>query len=234
MRKNQMHNYLSFGGGVNSVAMMLLLLDEGMIFESVYVWMPDYPETHEYIMMLEDKGYPIKIVHAMPTSKLGKAFDFNLYQYCINAKMMPGFKRWCTFNYKVQVLQKYYKRPCFEMVGISTDEIKRAILRCEDGIERRYPLVERDISREDCKQIILSHGLPLPIKSGCFFCPYQRIQQWKSLRRNHPDLFCKARELEKLTGRNLPLSNKPLESIINEPDIFLFDELNYPPCQCGL
>jgi tRNA U34 2-thiouridine synthase MnmA/TrmU len=32
-----MRNYLSFGGGVNSVAMMLLLLDEGIEFEAVYV-----------------------------------------------------------------------------------------------------------------------------------------------------------------------------------------------------
>lgn len=37
-----MKNYLSFGGGVNSVAMMLLLLDEGVEFEAVYVWMPDW------------------------------------------------------------------------------------------------------------------------------------------------------------------------------------------------
>ena len=56
-----MRNYLSFGGGVNSVAMMLLLLDEGVEFgpgkdaEALYVWMPDWPETHEYLMMLEEK-----------------------------------------------------------------------------------------------------------------------------------------------------------------------------------
>ena len=32
-----MRNYLSFGGGVNSTAMLLLLLDEGWEFEAVYV-----------------------------------------------------------------------------------------------------------------------------------------------------------------------------------------------------
>lgn len=229
-----MKNYLSFGGGVNSVAMMLLLLEQGKEFRSVYVHMPDWPQTHEYILMLEEKGYPITVIHAMPTSKLGKAFDSNLYQYCVNARMMPGFKRWCTVNYKVKVLRNYYQRPCFEMVGISTDESHRAVLRCEDGIERRYPLIENEMSRQDCKTLIKKHGLPLPIKSGCFFCPFQRKAQWQQLRRQHPDLFCKARELEKITGRNLPVSNKPLDKIINEPDSYLFDEMAYPPCQCGL
>lgn len=223
-----MKNYLSFGGGVNSVAMMLLFLDEGVEFEAVYVWMPDWPETHEYLMMLEDNRYPITVIMAH------KRKQFNLYDRCVFHKMMPGFKRWCTVDFKVETLRKYYQRPCFEMVGIAMEESRRAVLRCEDGIERRYPLIERELSRTDCINIIKAHGLPLPIKSGCFFCPYQRQAQWKELRRKHPELFCKARELEKITGRNLPLSNKSLDSIINEPDNFLFDDMAYPPCQCGL
>lgn len=104
----------------------------------------------------------------------------------------------------------------------------------ESGIERRYPLIEAEMSRQDCKDIIGRHGLPEPIKSGCFFCPYQSRRQWQQLRRQHPDLYCKALTLEKLTGRNLPISNKPLEYIVQESDQFLFDEMAYPPCECGL
>lgn len=52
-----MKNYLSFGGGVNSVAMYLIMLDDGMIpgdstngFEAVYVdHGGDWPETLEYV-----------------------------------------------------------------------------------------------------------------------------------------------------------------------------------------
>lgn len=190
--------------------------------------MPDYPTTHDYLMMLEDKGYPISIIFTMNRK------PFNLYQYCIAHKMMPGFKRWCTVQFKVVPLTRYYQKPCFEMVGFSTDETHRAVLRCKDGIERRYPLIEREISRSGCIELIKAHGLPVPPKSGCFFYPYQQREQWKKLRRNHPDLWCKARQLEKNTGRNLPLSNIPLEKMVIEKNQFLFSEMEYPPCECGL
>jgi len=40
-----MKNYLSHGMGVNSTALMLLLADEGIEFESVFVYHGgDYPE----------------------------------------------------------------------------------------------------------------------------------------------------------------------------------------------
>ena len=234
-----MRNYLSFGGGVNSVALYLLLMEQGLElgnaergFEAVYVWMPDWPETHEYLMMMEYRGYPVTVITALNTPRMGMKYNYNLYQYCINYKMMPGFKRWCTMRFKINTLQNYYQRSCFEMVGISTDEIKRAVIRTENGIERRYPLIEAEMSRDDCTSLIKRHGLPIPIKSGCFFCPYQRKAQWQELRRKHPDLYCKAATLEKITGRNLPISNKPLDTIVNESDNFLFEEMAYPPCEC--
>lgn len=168
-----MKNYLSFGGGVNSVAMYLLLLEQNVKFEAIYVWMPDWPETHEYLLMMENMGYPVTVVMA---DKRKHENGFNLYCHCLKYKMMPGFKRWCTMDYKVYTLQKYYQRPCFEMIGFATDEAHRAVLRCEKDIERRYPLIEAEMSRQDCINLIKRHGLPEPIKSGCFFCPYQRRQ----------------------------------------------------------
>ncbi len=195
-----MKNYLSFGGGVNSVAMMLLLLDEGVEFEAVYVWMPDLPETHEYIMMLESKDYPITIIF-----KEGKFF--NIYDQCWQYKMFPGFQRWCSVRYKIETLSKYYEKPCFDMIGFATDEIKRAIYMSCSGIEKRYPLLEREVSRKGCVDIIKAHGLPIPKRSGCFFCPQQTASQWRELRRNYPDLWCKAVALENRVKEKRPDKN---------------------------
>lgn len=236
-----MRNYLSFGGGVNSVALYLLLMEQGLEpgnaetgFEAVYVWMPDWPETHEYLMMMEFKGYPVTVLMAINTPRMAKKYNYNLYQYCLNYKMMPGFRRWCTVRYKIDTLRHYFKRPAFDMVGISTDEIKRAKIGTDNNVEKRFPLIEAELDRDDCLAIINRHNMPQPIKSGCFFCPYQRRSQWQELRRRHPELYCKAVALEKLTGRNLPLSNIPLEQIVNESNQFLFEEMSYPPCECGL
>jgi hypothetical protein len=45
-----MKKYLSYGGGVNSTAMYLLMLDQGIEFESVFVHHgTDWPETYQYV-----------------------------------------------------------------------------------------------------------------------------------------------------------------------------------------
>jgi len=236
-----MRNYLSFGGGVNSVAMMLLLLDEGVKFEAVYVWMPDWPETHEYLMMLEERGYPITVITGGETVKGIK--EGNLYEYAWLQRMMPyRHPRWCTVKFKIKPLMKYQKPPAFVNLGISMDESHRAKMSSINGIENRFPLIEREIDRNGCIEIIRSHGLPIPIKSGCYICPFQRKSQLKELRFKHPDLFCKLSELEKRnntyrlsTGKKpVYFKGKSVIDVINEPDAFLFEELSYPPCQCGL
>jgi len=241
MSRERMKNYLSFGGGVNSVAMMLLLLDEGVEFEAVYVWMPDWPETHEYLMMLEDKGYPITVIFPRVKGK-GQIFT-NLYNYSWEHKMFPvRHPRWCTVKFKVTTLNNYFTKPSFILLGIDAGESHRAALSSVDGIENRYPLIERELTRKHCVDIIRAHNLPIPIKSGCYICPNQRIDQIKQLRRKHPDLFCKLVNLEKRKiandielGKELYYTmGKPFTRIVNEPDTYLFEELSYPPCQCGL
>ena len=57
-----MNIYLSFGGGVNSVAMYLYALDEGWDFEAVFVdHGTDWPETYEYVEMFK-KMYPVTVL----------------------------------------------------------------------------------------------------------------------------------------------------------------------------
>ena len=242
-----MRNYLSFGGGVNSVAMMLLLMDEGMEFgpgkdcEAVYVWMPDWPETHEYLMMMEERGYPITVLTAAKTIR-GVRFG-NLYEYAWENRMFPQrHPRWCTSDFKVKTIHKYVAKPCQMLIGIDWDESLRARISSINDIENRYPLIEREVSREQCIEIIKTHGLPIPLKSGCFICPFQRVSQLRQLRRTHPEYWCKLVELEKRNvnrpnksdPRNFYSWRKPVTEIVNEPDAYLFEDMAYPPCQCGL
>ena len=59
-----------------------------------------------------------------------------------------------------------------------------------------YPLVERKINRKQCDEIIAAEGLPLPVKSGCTFCMYQPISEWRKLYVNHNDLYWQAVKME--------------------------------------
>ena len=240
-----MRKYLSFGGGVNSVAMMLMLLDQGEQFEAVFVnHGTDWPETYEYFNMFQGwlitRGLP-RITVLRPNYS-GYS---NLYDYCWYLKIVPViYPRWCTSNFKIKPLFNYYKKPCFQYIGIDYGEQKRAKISTEDGVENRYPLIESEVDRNGCKRIIEDHGLPVPLRSGCYICPYQRVGQWKNLRRNEPDLFCKAEKLEqrnqeyrKSKGKK-PMYISPrkasLRAVVEETQAQIFEQDEYPPCQCGL
>ena len=240
-----MKKYLSFGGGVNSVAMMLLMIDQREDFEAIFVdHGTDWPETYEYLEVfqswLENNGHQ-KITVLKPDVE---GYD-TLYDYLWHYKMVPSFRlRFCTDKFKVRVVQNYVETPCFMYIGIDFGELKRAKISTTANIEHRYPLIEHEIDRNACKEIIISHGLDVPIKSGCFICPFQRVSQWKELRMLKPDLFCKAEQLENRSSQyridrglkpiRLSASNKKLKKIVEEDQMNLFEQDNYPPCQCGL
>ena len=240
-----MKTYLSFGGGVNSVAMMLMMLDQKQEFEAIFVdHETDYPETYEYFNMFQDwlvKNGHQKITILKPDYKNHSS----LYDYCYEKKRTPsGLFRWCTGKFKVVPVQKYVEKPCFMLIGIDWGESKRAKISTTKGIENRWPLIENEIDRQGCKDIIKAHGLPVPMKSGCYICPFQKNQQWVELRKKYPELFCKATQLEKrnmeerksqgLKPYPLKMGKKTLKSIVDENQMNLFEQDNYPPCLCGL
>ena len=235
-----MRNYLSFGGGVNSVALYLLLQEQGVEFEAVYVWMPDHPKTHEYLLMMESKGYPITVIFPDVPRKKGGPKYWNLYQMLWEHRLFPVVfgSRICSRDFKVYTLQKYFKTPCFSNIGIDFSEAHRAKLYTNKGIENRFPLIEHELTRQDCIKMIKRHGLPVPIKSGCFFCPFQGNKGIIALRKYDPDLYCLTDKLEKrvreVRSLTLLFNGLTVEQITNESNRFLFDDMAYPPCECGL
>lgn len=241
-----MKRYLSFGGGVNSTALLLLLTDEGVDFEAVFVdHGADYPETYEYVAMLQERGYPITVI------KPNAYGEFEgLYDYCEASKMVPvRIMRWCTDHFKIRPLYAYFERPAEVLLGIDAGEPHRAKDSRSPDFHNVFPLVDRNIDRAGCVVIIEAHGLPVPMKSGCWFCPFQRRSQWVTLNREYPELWCKALSLEAQNvaysiergHEPLYLASRPLTEIIRakdgrghyQPDAqdALIDDRR--PCQCG-
>jgi hypothetical protein len=233
----EVKNYLSFGGGVNSVAMYLLLLEQGVEFEAVFVdHQTDWPETYEYFDVFVKK-YPVTVLKPSVDG-----FD-NLYDFCLSKPVIPSIMfRWCTDKFKATVMKKYYQKPAFNMMGIDAGESQRAKIGNVKGIENRFPLIEAGLNRNDCVKLIKRHGLSVPMKSGCYICPFQSASGWRELRRLHPDLFCKTQLLEKKVNdsrfssgkSNLYFSRGPLSEAVDERQskLWLVDE--YPPCNCML
>jgi hypothetical protein len=59
-----------------------------------------------------------------------------------------------------------------------------------------YPLQEWGWDRMACIEAIERAGLPVPMKSACFFCPASKKAEIIWLRDTHPDLFATALEIE--------------------------------------
>lgn len=106
---------------------------------------------------------------------------------------LPGY---CSNEWKARVIQRWaskvhvVKAATFWM-GISTDEQKRASTPLGKW-EKRYPLIEKNISRADCFAIVESMGWPTPPRSSCYMCPNHREDEWDWQRINAPADHAKA------------------------------------------
>jgi hypothetical protein len=130
----------------------------------------------------------------------------------------PG-KRACTATYKIEQIGRELKRrgataeaPATVGIGISLDEIHRANTRHQQPYEQvTYPLLDLGIRRVDCARIVRGAGLPLPPKSACWFCPERSPEAWHEMRRNTPELFERACNLEDLLNlRRAALGRDPM------------------------
>lgn len=60
-----------------------------------------------------------------------------------------------------------------------------------------YYLQDWGLERAQLAAIITAAGLPLPVKSSCFFCPAARPAEVVQLRIDHPDLYWRAIAMER-------------------------------------
>jgi hypothetical protein len=195
---------LSFGGGVNSVALMVLAA-RGVIDVDEIVFCDtgaEMPETYKYIERVVE---PFCRVNNLLFTVTRNSQEF-LYEHCMRKRIVPNRRfRWCTDRFKLAPLRKYasteYGGDCkvIWVLGYAADEQKRAD-RCvtEDS---EYPLISLGLDREGCKRVIRNAGLPVPCKSGCYICPFQSTRAWTHLYKEHPFYFLKAEALEKNGSR---------------------------------
>ena len=212
--KSKVTHVLSFGSGVNTFGLMVLLVREKMPFD-VAVFADtgcELPETYQALDVargyLERHGIELKVVK----SKSG----MSLFEKCAERKVLPStLWRWSTRDFKITPIHAYYRSlgtHINEYLGIAYDEVERMKESREDYITSLFPLIDRKMTREDCIRLIKSARLPVPIKSGCYVCPFSPIWRWKYIHENHPDIYRKVMKLEEgnkhfpsqtLTGQTL-------------------------------
>jgi PP-loop superfamily ATP-utilizing enzyme len=202
----------------------------------------------------QDDGLPPDLTEPVTCPRCSGAGEVESRSLPIPVRMDNGAPgtRSCTSDFKIRVTGKWLREhgaskdnPATVAIGISVDEIHRANNRRVEAHEQIvYPLLDLRLRRDDCMRIIRDAGLPVPPKSACYFCPFHKPSTWADMRRNEPDLFERAADLEDLLNERrdalgkdhvyLTRFAKPLRDAIATPDhMVLFDSDDNGTCDSG-
>ena len=203
---------LGLSGGKDSAALAIYLKDQGRDDRIEYFFCDtgaELREVYDYLDRLEDYlGKPIERLSS------GRDFDHHLKRF--NGFLPAPHARWCTRVMKLEPLEAFVgDDPCVSYIGIRADEQRQGYISHKPNIRAAYPFIDDGLVRSDIFRILEeSVGIPEYYKwrsrSGCYFCFFQRRDEWIGLAENHPDLFEKAKRYEKVderTGRSFTWVN---------------------------
>jgi hypothetical protein len=97
-----------------------------------------------------------------------------------------------------------------QYIGISLDEAIRMKPSRVPWIEHRWPLVDRRMTRQDCKNWMERHGFPEPPRSACVYCPYKSNHEWRQLRDTDADGWAEAVRVDTLIRSGVRGTRDPL------------------------
>jgi len=198
MTKKPVRHIMGISGGKDSAALAIYMRDKVPAMEYFFADTgAELPETLEFIDIMEDYlGQKIK--------RLNQHRGFEHYLKWHNNLLPTAKSRWCTLNLKLLPFEKLVKNDeAITYVAIRADEPQReGYLSKKPNIKACYPFKEAGLVKDDILQILKESGVGLPqyyqwrSRSGCYFCFFQRKEEWVGLSENHPDLFEKARYYE--------------------------------------
>ena len=200
---SKMH-WLRYGGGRNSTALAILLC-EGKLpqYEPFRITFSDTHdeklETYAYIWdhfqpFVERHGRTLEVLQ--PKEGVLERFE----RLSVTGSRLI---RACTDEGKVQPQRRYEKKAGYDvnihLLGIHADEPNRSKFA-----DAERPLVDLGINQKACEQIIRDAGLPVPVKSGCWHCPFMRVGEVIDLAANDPCRFQRIIDLEAASTEKHP------------------------------
>ena len=214
------YNLLSLGAGVQSSCIALMAgkgeigpMPDAAIFSdtqaepaAVYTWLDWLEKQLPFPVIRVSKGSLTKAQLTIRERKDGKGkwAKSLIPAFVANKDGTRGIMgRACTYDYKVLMLEKEGRRlarikrgqkevTVTQWIGISWDEIQRMKDSRVKWAQHRWPLIERRMTRRDCKTWMKENGYPEPPRSACIYCPFHSDAEWRRLRDQEPEEFKKA------------------------------------------
>lgn len=205
--------WLSYGGGVNSTALAVLLCQGEL--KKYEPWRLVFADTRDEKPETYDFIYGAFVPYLR---RFGKVLE-------VVADREGVFDRWwrlgvvgsrtlrsCTDHAKITPISWHIrahsrKARAIQMIGIDAGESHRARpARAGDPFDKLYPLVDLGIDRAGCEKIISAAGLQVPPKSGCWHCPFMRVGEIVQLALKDP---CKFDRIVALEDRSIATQAPP-------------------------
>lgn len=187
---------LSLGWGVQSMTLAVMAalgelepIDVALHSDTGYESKLTYEFAEKWTPWLEAHG--VRVVTVKPEKndlftvrKTGKLFCIIPAYYGRSDGYAGMTRRQCATNWKIDPQRKWIsqnrnKKPVEQWMGISLDEVVRMRQSYVKYITNRYPLVEKRMKRGDCIVWLDRHGIEIPPKSACVFCPYHSLSSWR-------------------------------------------------------
>jgi hypothetical protein len=200
----KIRHVLGISGGKDSAALAIYLKQQDKIPDMEYFFCDtgvELPEVYTFLDKLE-------VYLGKSIKRIGN--EVNFFQHLKkHDNMLPlATRRWCTKDMKLDPLEKFIGNDeAITYVGIRSDEFREGYLSNNGNIKSVYPFIEDGLIREDIFNILRETvGIPeyyeWRSRSGCFFCFFQRHEEWIGLHDRHPKLFKKAVEMEKQANKD--------------------------------
>jgi len=204
-------NIVSFSGGKDSTAMLLMMLEKRIQIDRIICvdTTKEFPAMYRHIAKVQEIC-PIEI----EIVKID--FDY-LFSEHIKTRGKIGeigygwpnmLNRWCT-TYKQQAIRRsskgVKKKDITRFVGIAYDEKSRT--ERNKGENLVFPLVDWGITEKQALEYCYSKGLNWEglyeklHRVSCWCCPLSRIGELRVLHNEFPDLWKELQQMDKKTFR---------------------------------
>lgn len=223
-------------GATSAIATLLALREYSNVIIIRIVTGSEHPDNERFMHECEEKLFQQKINIAR-SIKYTNVFDVITKKRFINSP----FGAPCTFELKKQVRYKIEDEiKCWDgqIYGFDAAERQRAQRFVEQypATQPIFPLINHNLSKEDCLAIITQQGIKLPTmyqlgynNNNCIGCVKGGKGYWNMIRKDFPSVFNQMASIERQIGHScikdcfldqLPTTKGRSPGIIPECSIF--------------
>lgn len=216
--------FWSNGGGVQSAAIAVLILT-GRLPRPDLIAISDTERERSSVWLYADQVVNPALAKAgleivrVPKSAFAKE---DLWENWGNEEepqlLMPVYiknategrlRALCSSRWKRRVMQRWLRskgvEQCDAWLGMSLDEMRRVRLSGQEWYQFRYPLIfDVPMRRSECVHLVKEYGWPAAPRSACWMCPNRDDEQWLEMKKDWPEDFQKAVDLERELWKRRP------------------------------